>query len=1012
MKLRFKQQQFQIDAVDSVVDCFEGQPMADARRYRLDPGRLAQGQTARLELDEGFRNNDLLLPAEALLKNIRAVQRRQNLPISTALEHTSASRINLDIEMETGTGKTYCYTRTAFELNRRYGWSKFIVVVPSIAIREGVFQSLTDTADHFLELYGKRARFFLYNSKQLHELESFSSDAGVNIMIINVQAFNARGKDARRIYEELDDFQSRRPIDVIRRNRPILILDEPQKMEGAKTAEGLKEFDPLFVLRYSATHRKEHNKIHRLDALDAYNQKLVKKIAVRGVKTKGLAGTNAYLYFERIDIAPNKPPVARVEMEIRGKQAIRKEWRVLGRSDNLFDKSKGYQGAAGLDQYDGYVVSEIDARDDTLHFTNGQVLTAGDATGDVTESALRRIQIREAIQAHFEKERELFERGIKVLTLFFIDEVAKYREYTDEGDKPGEYAKLFEEEYNLQLHEIVNLHGGAYSEYLKKIETARTHDGYFSRDKKGRMVNPGTTARSDESDDQTAYDLILRNKARLLSFDEPVRFLFSHSALREGWDNPNVFVIGMLKHSDNNISRRQEVGRGLRLAVNQNGDRMDDPATVHQINILTVVASEGYKDFVAGLQKDMVEALSARPKKADTEYFTGKIIKTEAGDVELSHSMAQMLSAYLLINGYTDEKHLITPAYHEATAAGTLAALPPALVPHAVELFKLVDSVFSPSDLPEIEDARKVKTNQLNANFEKKAFRELWNRIHTKAVYTVSFETDELIEKCVAALDAELKVAPLQYLVERGQQTDRTTYEALRGGDGFVASETQTSTLTTSIQSEVSYDLIGRLAEETKLTRRTVGAILQKIAPSRFALYRVNPEDFLRVAARLINEQKAAVIVDHLAYTPTDQSYTIDIFAQEKPKADFSKAVAVEHHIYDYVFTDAENERRFVKELDKGTEVEVYAKLPKSFFIPTPVGNYSPDWAIAFKEGSVRHVYFIAETKGSLSSLDLRRIEEFKIACARRFFAKIASDFVTYDVVTSYSKLMEIVQQA
>lgn len=1005
MKLRFKQQQFQIDSVNAVLDCFEGQPLSDLRRYRLDPGRIARGQTAPLELDEGFRNSDIVLTSDLLLKNVQAVQRRQNLDISPKLEETAASRINLDIEMETGTGKTYCYTRTAFELNRRYGWSKFIVVVPSIAIREGVFQSLTDTADHFLDIYGKKARFFLYNSRQLHELESFSSDSGVNIMIINVQAFNARGKDARRIYEELDDFQSRRPIDVIRRNRPIMILDEPQKMEGPATTQRLKEFDPLFVLRYSATHRTQHNKIYRLDALDAYNQKLVKKIAVRGVKAKGLAGTNAYLYLERIEISPSKPPVARVEMEIRGQQGIRKEWRVLAKGDNLHSKSNE------LDQYRGYVVADIDARDSTLHFTNGELLSAGEAAGDVTESALRRIQIRESIQAHFEKERELFGRGIKVLTLFFIDEVAKYRVYDDAGYHAGEYAKCFEEEYNLQLNENLSLHDGAYAEYLKKIETSKTHDGYFSEDRKtGRMVNPSTAARSDESEDQSAYDKILRDKAGLLSFEKPIRFIFSHSALREGWDNPNVFVLGMLKHSDNNISRRQEVGRGLRLAVNQSGDRMDDPATVHQVNVLTVVASEGYKDFVSGLQKDMAAALSARPQKADTEYFKGKILKTDTGTIPVTDTMAQLLSAYLLVSGYTDDKHLVTAAYHDAKAAGTLASLPPALVPHAAELFKLVDSVFSPSDLPEIEDERKVKTNSLNANFEKKAFRELWNRIHTKAVYSVSFETDELISKCIAALDADLKVAPLQYVIERGQQTDSTTYEAVRRGDGFVTPQTQTSTLTTSIQCEVSYDLLGRLAEETKLTRRTIGTILGKIAASKFALYRVNPEDFLRVAARLINEQKASVIVDHLIYSPTDQTYAIDIFAQDKPKADFTKAAPVRRHIYDYVFTDSKNERDFVTTLDEGVEIEVYAKLPKSFFIPTPVGNYSPDWAIAFKEGTVRHVYFVAETKGSLSSLDLRRIEEFKIECARKFFAKITSAQVKYDVVDSYSKLMELVQ--
>jgi len=1005
MKLRFKQQQFQIESVDAVVDCFEGQPLADARRYRIDLGRVAAGETPRLEMAEGFRNSELVFAPEMMLKNVQRVQVRLNLPVSPKLEETPASRLNLDVEMETGTGKTYCYTRTAFELNRRYGWSKFIVVVPSIAIREGVFQSLTDTRDHFVEIYGKKARFFIYNSRQLHELESFSSDSGVNIMIINVQAFQARGKDARRIYDELDDFQSRRPIDVICRNRPILILDEPQKMEGPKTVAALKEFDPLFVLRYSATHRREHNKIFRLDALDAYNQKIVKKIAVRGVRVKGHAGTNAYLYLEGVDVAPNRPPVARVEMEIRGAKGIRRERRVLGRRDNLHDKS------GELDQYRGYIVADIDARDNSLSFTNGEVLTAGDATGDVTELALRRIQIREAIQAHFDKERELFQRGIKVLTLFFIDEVAKYRVYDEGGGAhPGEYASIFEEEYRDHLNQVLGLEDTPYNRYLRSIEVAQTHDGYFARDKKGRLVNPDVIKATGESDDQTAYDLILRDKAGLLSFDKPIRFIFSHSALREGWDNPNVFVICMLKHSDNTISRRQEVGRGLRLSVNQNGDRMDDPATVHQINILTVVASEGYSDFVAGLQRDIAAALSGRPQKANTEYFTEKVLKTPTGDLPVTPHMAQLISAYLQVNGYTDENYAIAPAYHEAKEAGTLASLPPALAPHATSVFQLVDSVFSAADLPAIEDERKVKANQLNKNFEKKAFRELWDRIHTKAVYTVSFETDELVEKCVSALDADLKVAPLQYVVERGRQTETTTVEALREGRGFEAAETHTRTLQLSVESAVPYDILGKLADDTKLTRRTIGRILQGVLPSTFAKFRANPEDFLRVSARLINEQKAAVIVDHLTYTPTDQSYSIDIFAQEKPKADFAKALAVDRHIYDYVFTDAENERKFVKALDKEQVVEVYAKLPKSFFIPTPVGHYSPDWAIAFKDGLVRHVYFVAETKGSNSSLDLRRIEEFKIECAVRYFAKISSEQVQYGVIESFSKLMELVQ--
>lgn len=1007
MKLKFKQQGFQSDAVAAVVNTFQGQPLNGGVVYRVDPGREVDPSApflANLEFT-GFKNSDLAIPLSEVLKNIQAVQHSQNLTLSEALKRTAICDINLDIEMETGTGKTYCYIKTMFELNKQYGWSKFIVVVPSIAIREGVYKSLEITAEHFLEQYGKRARFFIYNSKQLHNLESFSSDAGINVMVINVQAFNARGQDARRIYEELDDFQSRRPIDVISRNRPIMILDEPQRMEGARTLESLKEFNPLMVLRYSATHRQEHNKVYRLDALDAYNQKLVKKIAVRGISVKGLAGTNAYLYLQSIEISTTKPPEARVEIEIRQKNGIKRDLKRVGKTSNLYDLSEG------LDQYKGFIVSDINAIDNTVSFTNGAVLQAGEATGDVTETALRRIQIREAIRAHFDKEQELFSQGLKVLTLFFIDEVSKYRFYDETGERPGEYAQIFEEEYNIKLNDVLTLHDLPYDRYLKSIPTASTHNGYFSIDKRSkRLVNPTTGARSTEADDVDAYDLILKDKERLLSFDEPVRFIFSHSALREGWDNPNVFVICTLKHSDNTISRRQEVGRGMRLSVNQNGDRMDDPATVHQVNVLTVVASESYKDFVTGLQRDITASLSARPLKADEAYFAGKVLKTESGDVKVTPSMAKAIYKYLLKNDYTDDGDRIAAAYHDAKREGTLAPLPAELAPFASQVFQLIDTVFSDAQLPAIEDERKVKANPLNVNFQKKEFQELWSRINRKAAYAVHFETAELVAKCVAALDKELKVTPLQYTVQRGEQTDTTSFEAMKKGDAFKVEETKTSHLTTSVHSTIKYDLIGKVCGETQLTRATVGSILQQIGPEMFSQYRANPEDFIRKASQLINEQKATVIVEHLAYSPVDDAYDVDIFTREKPKEDFSKAFKANRHVYDYVFTDSEIERKFVRELDSGTEVEVYAKLPKAFLIPTPVGNYNPDWAIVFMHGSVKHIYFVAETKGSLSSMDLRKIEETKIECARRFFAKITSDQVKYDVVDSYAKLMELVK--
>jgi len=1008
MKLKFKKQAYQTNAVEAVADCFAGQLPTSGIQYRVDPGRAKKGGQQSLLDESGFRNSEIALTLPQLLENIHTVQRHQNLPLSAALvnDKKTGCPINLDIEMETGTGKTYCYIKTVFELNKRYGWSKFIVVVPSIAIREGVYKSLSITAEHFLEDYGKRIRFFIYNSKQLHNLESFSSDAGINVMVINVQAFNATGKDARRINEELDEFQSRRPIDVIKSNRPILILDEPQKMEGAKTLESFKGFNPLMILRYSATHKTEHNKIHRLDALDAYNQKLVKKISVRGISVKGLSGTNAYLYLGGVEISTSKPPVVGVELEIKQKSGIKRVLRKLYKGDNLFDLS------GGLDQYKGFVVADINANTNTLSFTNGEELRVGEVTGDVNEAALRRIQIREAIKAHFEKEQMLFNDGIKVLSLFFIDSVAKYRCYDENGETSGEYAQIFEEEYTSHLNEVLTLDDNPYNDYLRGIEVSRTHEGYFSIDKKSkRLVDPATGKKSNETDDVDAYDLILRKKEQLLQFAEPVRFIFSHSALREGWDNPNVFVICTLKHSDNMISRRQEVGRGMRLSVNQTGDRMDNPATVHDVNVLTVVTSESYTEFVTGLQRDISESLSERPRIADEKYFTGKVFKTAAGDVEVTPQLAKQIYKYLLKNDYTDADDKITSAYHDAKREGQLAELPPELAVHIEQVFQLIDSVFSDAQLPPIDNGRNAKTNPLNANFDKKEFKELWNRINHKAAYVVDFETPELIKKCVVGLDKELRVSPLQYTIQRGDQTDEATYDAVKQGESFKVMETTTESNKVSIHSAVKYDLIGKLAEETKLTRRTIASILQEINNAVFDQFKTNPEDFIAKTSRLINEQKATVIVEHLAYDTIAETHSLDIFTQDKRKMDFSNTGdKLNRHIYDYVFTDSDNERTFVKELDTSKEVVVYAKLPKGFSIPTPVGDYNPDWAISFKEGTVKHIYFIAETKGSMSSMDLRKIEDCKIECARKFFAKITSEQVKYDVVDSYGKLMELVK--
>jgi type III restriction enzyme len=1021
VKLQFKVQRYQTEAVDAVVDCFAGQPRHAGISYRIDPGRRPAPAQISLTLpdtaDAGLRNAEIALTQGQLLANIQAVQRTRNLPVSTTLIDSRAapSAPNLDVEMETGTGKTYVYIKTIMELSKRYGWSKFIVVVPSVAIREGVKQSFDITAEHFQQSYGTKPRSFVYNSSELEELEGFSSNGGVQVMIINTQAFNARSAENRRIYEGLDDFQSRRPIDVICANRPILIIDEPQRIGSPATLDSLSRFNALMVLRYSATHRVEHNKVHRLDALDAYNQKLVKKIAVRGITVRGLAGSAAYLYLDSIEISRDAKPRAKIELEVQLQSSIKRQVKRLDVGSNLHDVSNG------IEAYKGLFITDVDANRDVVELSSGDTLTTGQVTADVTDEARRRIQIREVIRAHLDKERELFAQGIKVLSLFFIDEVAKYRDYGRE-DTLGEYARVFEEEYQTLLGEELGqlaLDPGveAYQHYLQTITAGATHQGYFSIDRRtGQLADPTVKTRGDEAGqatDSDAYDLILRRKERLLSLDEHVRFIFSHSALREGWDNPNVFVMGMLKRSDNTVSRRQEIGRGLRLAVDQHGERMDDPATVHDINELTVVTDESYTDFVAGLQREIVESLAARPRKATPQYFAGKTLTLESGEHVVDAAMATAIYNHLVRNDYVDDDGFVTDAYRAARDAGTLLAPTSELLqPIADALWPLID--WLDVDIPEPTDGRRPKLIPLNKqNFEKREFQELWSRINRKVVYQVEFDSDELITKCVRTLDRHLLVAPMQYVVQRGEQREALDADVLTTGAGFEIGSTRIQEASGSAASRVPYDLLGEVTEKTQLTRRTAASILGGVLATTFNLYRQNPEQFITEAARLINEQKATVIVEHLSYDTLSERYDSAIFTENQTRQDFAKAGGrLKKHIYDYVVTDSQGERDFVTELDAGEEVVVYAKIPKGFFIPTPVGNYNPDWAIAFKAGTVKHVYFVAETKGSLSSLPLKDIEEVKIECARKLFDELSrrqEEAVKYDVVTDYGELMQLV---
>lgn len=1018
MKLQFKHQKFQTDAAKAVVDVFAGQPYLTPT-YMMDRG----SGTYQIGMEEehdftGWRNERIVpeLSDALILEHLNKIQRANQIAPSPKLE----GRYNLTIQMETGVGKTYTYIKTMFELNKHYGWSKFIVVVPSIAIREGVYKSFQVTQDHFAEEYGKKIRFFIYNSAQLTEIDRFASDSSINVMIINSQAFNAKGKDARRIYMKLDEFRSRRPIDIIAKTNPILIIDEPQSVEGKQTKERLKEFNPLLTLRYSATHKTDsiYNMVYRLDAMEAYNKRLVKKIAVKGITESGSTAIDGYVYLESINLS-KADPTATIQFDFKGATSIRKKTMTVGIGFNLYDNSNG------MEEYkDGFVVKFIDGRDNHIEFLNGIKIYAGDVIGRVSEEQLRRIQIHETILSHIERERQLFHKGIKVLSLFFIDEVAKYKQYDAAGQAyNGIYADMFEEEYadivgNLQL----SIGDEAYIAYLNAIEAKDTHAGYFSVDKKGKMTDSKLSDKKEKtSDDIDAYDLIMKNKELLLDRNpkrSPVRFIFSHSALREGWDNPNVFQICTLKQSSSDVRKRQEVGRGLRLCVNQDGERMDANVLgndVHNINVLTVIASESYDSFAKGLQSELAEAVANRPEKVTADLFKDKVITDTRGNEQVIDSeMAQAIYFDMVINGYVDKKGALTDKYYADKANGEIKVAEE-VADCADAVIRIVDSVYDSRSM-QPENARD-KNVELQVDPEKLAmpeFKALWQRISPKSVYVVDFDTDELVRNAITSLDRNLRVSKIYFKVETGAMDEIKSKEELASGNAFVKKQSATydSGKRIHASSSVKYDLIGKLVEETGLTRKAVVAILTGIEKVTFNQFKDNPEEFIIRAAALINDEKATAIIQHITYNVLDERYTTDIFTEPtiKGKLDVNARKAT-RSLFDHIVYDSTNERDFSSELDANSDIAVYVKLPDSFYISTPVGHYNPDWAIAFYEGTVKHIYFVAETKGSMRSMQLRLIEESKIHCAREHFKAISDNNVVYDVVDSYQTLLEKVMR-
>ena len=983
LELKFDRLPYQWDATAAVCAVFEGQTRQEMVR-RDDLGIPV------------FANAELEVGAARLLENLQARQAQLGLPQSKRLWQGAGEKwpVNLDVEMETGTGKTYVYTQTAFELHKRYGWGKFVIVVPTVAIREGVKASLAATAGHFFGKYGVRARVAVYDSKQPGRLSDFANTPGLNILVINIQAFNARGEANRRIRLRQDNAGSNSPMELLAACRPILILDEPQKMEGKATT----------------------------DALDAYNRKLVKKIEVTGLRVRNLTGQAKYLYLAGVEPQREGVPKARLEFEQRTAGGnIRRVTRLVGRKENLHDLS------SKLPEYaQGYVVQALGKDDEGgwVRFANGLTLHAGDVVGDVEVDALREIQVREAVWAHLLKESSNLAKGIKTLSLFFIDHVADYRVYGQADDR-GPLAQLFERVYREEVEKVLDdmAWPQRHKAYLRGIRAEETRAGYFSQDRRTKCAVDRSEKDVEKSGGED-YDLILRDKESLLSLKDTerarVRFIFSHSALREGWDNPNVFVICLFKHTDNVVSRRQEVGRGLRLCVTQDGTRWATGDT-HDVNRLTVVTDEACTDFVKNLQKEFAEAIKGRSWAIKPDFLKGRELTTPSGlPMKIDDKLSKKVHNWLFNNDYLDKDEALNEAFRKDRAAGTLAeGFPRELGPVREEVLAILDTLAAGREV-KITNARARKKLEVNQeNLGKPGFQDLWQKLRQKTVCRVTIDTPRLIESCVAALNSTEtgpKVAKPTISIERMTQKGALSATAVRSGEAFADKRSRSEALTLG-GGKVAYDLVGELADKkrTGLTRRTLVAILRRLEPAVRKLYAVNPEAFIAEVARSINTEKLRQVLESIAYLPTDERYGADFFAEEAPFLSTERCDEAERlrlHLYPWLDSDSKVERDFAKDADGAAEVEAFVKLPAAYHIPLPNGEtYNPDWAVAFKKGSVRHVCILAETKGSSDGWDLRGNENLRKTCAEAWTKALApGGAVEYHLVASYEELMRLVR--
>jgi len=995
MKLQFDPNlDFQREAVSSIADLFEGQEIYRTS-FTVAPLKKEEGFLNGIEqTDSGIGNRFLLLP-EDILANVKHIQLRNGLAPSETLDG-----LNFTVEMETGTGKTYVYLRTIFELNQTYGFTKFIIVVPSIAIKEGVYKALQITEEHFKGLYHNVSYdYFVYNSRDLNKVRNFAASDCIQIMVINIDAFRKSFDDPEKeskaniIHRRHDRMTDNKPIEFIQQTNPIVIIDEPQSVDTTpKSKAAIRSLNPMCTLRYSATHVDQYNMMYKLDSIDAYERKLVKQIEVASVEIQD-AHNKAFIRLLKVD-NKKSPITAQIEIDVaQGSGSVRRTKKTVRSGDDLLELS------GGRDVYDGYIVEDIycESGNEYVSFTSKpDIIRLNQSIGDVNEDEQKRLQIRKTIEEHLDKEMLLRPRGLKVLSLFFIDRVANYRAYDDEGNpRKGKYAEMFEVEYSRAIRKpkYHRLFEGA------DLETAAqgVHNGYFAIDKKrdatGNERFKESRGEGTGQADESAYQLIMKDKEKLLSFDSRLKFIFSHSALREGWDNPNVFQICTLNETSSVMKKRQEIGRGLRIAVNQDGERVHG----FDVNTLTVMANESYEEFARKLQREIEEEEGIRFGVVERHLFANMPVPTDDHHtqyfgVEASGKVWEHLQA----EGYIDGGGKVQDKLRTALKKGEVA-LPDDVETHAQRILAALRKVAGDLNVRNAEDRKRVSLNK--AVFLGEEFKQLWERIKYRTTFRVDFDPEELVTKCVDEISKNLVVGKARFVYRKSQlEIDQA---------GVQAQQVKESTHVTDSRDYQLPDIVSYLQNETNLTRRTLVRIL--VESSRLHDFVNNPQKYIEQVSEIIKRQMRLLIVDGIKYHKIGDSacYAQELFEENELFGYLSKnMIESQKSVYDHVVYDHSVEEEFAKSCERSDNIKVYTKLPPWFKIETPLGGYNPDWAVFANFDGQDRLYFVVETKGNLFSDALRPAEKAKIECGREHFKALGKD-VEFAVAKDFETFVE-----